>query len=72
MKKLSKPQEAIYYVSRYHRNSITNIAGDIFFKFSITIDEAEKAIKFFLDNCKIMHTKIVFENSGHRSKSVVA
>ena len=62
MKKLSKPQEAIYYVSRRHENSITNISGDIFFNFLIKIEDAERAIHFFLDNCKIMHTRIVLED----------
>ena len=56
---LSKPQEAIYYLSRFNEDSITNIAGDVFFDFSVSVEAAKEAILDFLNKCDVMHTRII-------------
>lgn len=58
MNRLSKPQEAIFYMSRYSSDSISNIAGDIFFDFHVSVAEAKEALSSFLNKCDTMHTRI--------------
>lgn len=68
MNRLSKPQEAIYYMSRFSEDSISNIAGDVFFDFPVSLEEAREAILSFLDKCEIMHTKFVNVNGEPEQK----
>jgi hypothetical protein len=56
---LSKPQEAIYYMSRFAEDGIANIAGDVFFNFTVSVEATRKAILNFLDKCDVMHTRII-------------
>ncbi len=56
---LSKPQEAIYYMSRFSEDGIANIAGDVFFNFIVSIDDVKEAILDFLNKCDVMHTRII-------------
>ncbi len=56
---LSKPQEAIYYMSKFAESSIGNIAGDVFFHFDVSVDDAREAILDFLNKCDTMHTRII-------------
>lgn len=64
MRRLSKPQENIYYTSMFYENSsVTNISGDVFWDFSVSLENLFEAVHFFLDNCKEMHTRIVLVNN---------
>lgn len=55
---LSEPQKAVYYMAVASENSTTNVAGDVFFDFDVTIDAARETAAAFLNTCSIMHTRI--------------
>lgn len=62
MFELSEPQKAIYYMSMISEDAVTNIAGDIFFDFDISVAMAKETAVAFLEKCSEMHTKITVRN----------
>lgn len=55
---LSEPQKAIYYMSVASEDSTTNVAGDVFFDFEVSVEAARRTAEAFLNSCSIMHTRI--------------